>query len=89
MVCEVRPFGVAIVSTYEVTPIEGGARLHHAMACTGALERGYRLLSRQYTKLLARETRDLANLVRQDVQIAQTITDSVTMSERSSTRMAP
>jgi hypothetical protein len=66
--CEVRPFGVSIVSTYEVTPIEGGARLRHEMTCTGPLELGYRLLGRQYTKLLARETRDLAALVASETE---------------------
>jgi hypothetical protein len=63
IVTEVRPIGVRIVSTYEVTPIEGGARLRHEMTCSGPLERGYRLLRAQYTRLLARETRDLAALV--------------------------
>src|SRR5512141_660699 len=31
VVCEVRPFGVTIVSTYEVTPAAGGARLRHTI----------------------------------------------------------
>lgn len=65
VVCEVRPIGVRIVSTYEVTPVDGGARLRHEIAVSGPLELGYRLLRPQYTRLLAREVRALADLARQ------------------------
>jgi hypothetical protein len=71
VVCNVRPVGVSIVSTYEVTTTEGGARLRHGMTCAGPLERGYRLLARQYTRLLARETRALAALVAQDTEASR------------------
>ena len=64
VVCEVKPIGVRLVQTYEVEPIDGGARIHHAITVGGPLERGYSLLAGQYTKLLARETRALAAYVR-------------------------
>ena len=63
IVCEVRPVGVTIVSTYDVTPIEGGSRLHHTIEISGRLERPYRLLEGQYTRMLQDETRRLAELV--------------------------
>ena len=65
VVCEVKPIGVRIVQTYEVESIDGGARIHHAIAVDGPLERGYSLLAGQYTKLLVRETRALAAYVRE------------------------
>ena len=66
VVCEVKPVGVTIVSTYEVTPIDGGSRLHHTIEISGRLERPYRLLERQYTRMLEEETRRLAELVGKD-----------------------
>ena len=62
IVCEVRPVGVRIVSTYDVTPTERGARLHHTIELDGPLERGYRLLRGQYTRMLQEETRRVAEL---------------------------
>ncbi len=50
IVTEVRPFGVTITSTYDVTPTATGSRLHHTIALGGPLERGYRLLRGQYTR---------------------------------------
>jgi hypothetical protein len=64
VVCEVKPVGVTIVSTYDVTPAEGGSRLHHTIEISGRLERGYRLLEGQYSRMLREETRRLAELVR-------------------------
>jgi hypothetical protein len=66
VVCEVKPVGVTIVSTYEVTPIDGGSRLHHTIEISGRLERPYRLLERQYSRMLEEETRRLAELVGKD-----------------------
>jgi hypothetical protein len=65
VVCEVKPIGVRLVQTYDVEPIDGGARIHHAISVAGPLERGYSLLAGQYTKLLARETRALAAYIGQ------------------------
>jgi hypothetical protein len=64
VVCEVRPVGVRIVQSYEVEPVAEGARIRHVFTVAGPLERGYKLLAGQYTKLLARETRALAAYVR-------------------------
>jgi hypothetical protein len=66
IVCEVKPVGVTIVSTYDVTPIEGGSRLQHTIEISGRLERPYRLLEGQYSRMLAEETRRLAELVGKD-----------------------
>src|SRR4029079_9567071 len=63
IVCEVKPVGVTIVSTYDVTPIEGGSRVTHTIEGSGRLERPYRLLEGQYTRMLEEETRRLAELV--------------------------
>ena len=65
VVCEVRPVGVRIVQEYEVTPLDDGTRIRHAITVAGRLERGYKLLACQYTRLLARETRALAAYVHQ------------------------
>jgi hypothetical protein len=65
IVCEVRPFGVTIVSTYDVTPLEGGSRLRHTIELSGPLERAYRLVEGQYTRMLHEETRKVAELARQ------------------------
>ena len=67
IVCEVRPVGVRIVSTYDVERTAGGTtRLHHTIEVSGRLERGYRLLRPRYTSLLEQETRTLADLVDRD-----------------------
>jgi uncharacterized protein YndB with AHSA1/START domain len=66
IVCEVRPPGVRIVSTYDVTPTSDGSRLHHVIEVSGPLERPYGLLRGRYTTMLADETRTLAELVRRD-----------------------
>ena len=62
IMCEVRPVGVTIVSTHDVTPIGDGSRLHHTIEISGRLERPYRLLEGRYTRLWE-ETRRLAELV--------------------------
>jgi hypothetical protein len=62
IVTEVRPFGVTIVSTYEVTEGPAGARLHHTIMLSGPLERAYCLVEGQYTRMLAEETRRVAEL---------------------------
>jgi uncharacterized protein YndB with AHSA1/START domain len=63
VVCEVRPPGATIVSTYDVRPIAGGARLRHVITLSGRLELGYRLLRPLYLRLLAKETKRLVELV--------------------------
>jgi uncharacterized protein YndB with AHSA1/START domain len=68
IVCEVRPFGVTIVSTYDVQPIEGGARLRHTIELSGRFERAYRLVEGQYTRMLHEETRKVAELARQSAR---------------------
>jgi hypothetical protein len=66
VICEVKPIGVRIVQSYEVEPLDGGTRIHHAITVAGPLERGYSLLASRYTKLLARETRALAAYVQRE-----------------------
>lgn len=66
VVCEVRPPGVVIVSTYEVTPTPDGVRLRHEMEVSGRLSRAYRLLKPLYVRLLAKETRRLVELASRD-----------------------
>jgi len=62
MVTEVRPFGVTITSTYEVAATPSGSRLHHTIALAGPLERAYKLVRGQYTRMLVTETRRVAEL---------------------------
>ena len=62
MVTEVRPFGVVITSTYEVTPTPAGSRLHHTIALAGPLEALYKGVRGQYTRMLVEETRRVAEL---------------------------
>jgi hypothetical protein len=65
VVTEVRPFGVVIVSTYEVSPAGAGARLRHTIEVGGPLERAYRMVEGMYTRMLQEETRRLADIARQ------------------------
>jgi hypothetical protein len=62
MVTEVRPFGVTITSTYDVTPTATGARLHHAISLAGPLEALYKGVRGQYSRMLVAETRRVAEL---------------------------
>jgi uncharacterized protein YndB with AHSA1/START domain len=64
VVTEVRPFGVVIVSTYEVAPAGAGARLRHTIEVGGPLDRAYRLVERTYTRMLEEETRQLVDSLR-------------------------
>jgi uncharacterized protein YndB with AHSA1/START domain len=66
IVTEVRPFGVTITSTYEVTEIPKGSRLHHTISLAGPLERMYTLVRGQYTRMLVEETRKVAELAAGD-----------------------
>jgi hypothetical protein len=66
MVTEVRPFGVTITSTYEVAPTSSGSRLHHTIALAGPLERAYKLVRGQYSRMLVEETRRVAELAAGD-----------------------
>lgn len=68
IICEVRPVGVTIVSTYDVIAIEGGSRLRHTIELSGPLERAYRLVEGQYTRMLQEETRQVAELARQNAR---------------------
>ncbi|HEX5829047.1 MAG TPA: SRPBCC family protein [Candidatus Limnocylindrales bacterium] len=63
MVTQVRPVGVTITSTYQVTATGDGSRLHHTISLVGPLERLYELLTRRtYTRMLHEETRKVAEL---------------------------
>jgi hypothetical protein len=66
MVTEVRPFGVTITSTYEVSATPTGSRLHHTISLSGTLERAYLLVRGQYTRMLIEETRRVAELAAGD-----------------------
>jgi uncharacterized protein YndB with AHSA1/START domain len=70
IVTEVRPFGVTITSTYEVTAIPKGSRLHHTITLAGPLERLYTLVRGQYTRMLVVETRAVAELAEGTTQPA-------------------
>jgi uncharacterized protein YndB with AHSA1/START domain len=62
VLCEVRPPGVTILSTYEVTPSASGSRLRHEIEVSGRLAAAYRLLRPLYVRLLSKETRKLVEL---------------------------
>ena len=66
MVTEVRPFGVVITSTYEVTPTPTGSRLHHTISLAGPLEVLYKGVRGQYSRMLIAETRRVAELAAGD-----------------------
>jgi hypothetical protein len=62
IVTEVRPFGVVITSTYEVTPTPTGSRIHHIISLAGPLEVLYKGVRGQYSRMLVEETRRVAEL---------------------------
>jgi hypothetical protein len=66
MVTEVRPFGVVITSTYEVTPTPTGSRIHHTISLAGPLEALYKGVRGQYSRMLTKETRRVAELAAGD-----------------------
>jgi hypothetical protein len=66
VVTEVRPFGVTITSTYEVTATANGSRIHHTISLAGPLERAYLLVRGTYTRMLVEETRRVAELAAGD-----------------------
>ena len=66
MVTEVRPFGVTITSTYEVSPTASGSRLHHTISLAGPLEALYKGVRGQYSRMLIAETRRVAELAAGD-----------------------
>lgn len=66
IVTEVRPFGVTITSTYEVTATATGSRLHHTISLTGPLEVLYKGVRGQYSRMLVAETRRVAELAAGD-----------------------
>ncbi|HEY3335879.1 MAG TPA: SRPBCC family protein [Candidatus Limnocylindrales bacterium] len=66
LVTEVRPFGVTITSTYDVTATDAGSRLHHTISLAGPFERAYLLVRGQYTRMLEAETRRVAELAAGD-----------------------
>ena len=65
IVCEVKPRGLLITSSFEVTPIDPGARLRHTIEVGGRFAGLTRLLGFPwlYRRLLAKETRRLVALV--------------------------
>ena len=62
IVTEVRPFGVVITSTYEVTPTPTGSRIHHTISLAGPLEVLYKGVRGQYSRMLVEETHRVAEL---------------------------
>ena len=62
IVTEVRPFGVVITSTYEVTPTPTGSRIDHTISLAGPLEVLYKGVRGQYSRMLVEETRRVAEL---------------------------
>ena len=62
IVTEVRPFGVVITSTYEVTPTPTGSRIHHTITLAGPLEVLYKGVRGQYSRMLVEETHRVAEL---------------------------
>jgi hypothetical protein len=62
IVTEVRPFGVVITSTYEVTSTPTGSRIHHTISLAGPLEVLYKGVRGQYSRMLVEETRRVADL---------------------------
>lgn len=65
IVCEVRPRGLHITMSFEVTPTAAGARLRHALEVGGRFAGLTRRLGFPwlYRRLLAKETRRLVALV--------------------------
>ncbi len=65
IVCEVKPRGLLITSSFEVTPVDAGARLRHTIEVGGRFAGVARLLGFAwlYRRLLAKETRRLVALV--------------------------
>jgi uncharacterized protein YndB with AHSA1/START domain len=61
IVCEVRPRGLLITSSFEVTPTDAGARLTHTIEVGGRFASLTRVLGFPwlYRRLLAKETRRL------------------------------
>ena len=70
LVTEVRPFGVVITSTYEVTPTPTGSRIHHTISLAGPLEVLYKGVRGQYSRMLIEETRRVAELAAGDRTVA-------------------
>ncbi len=66
MVTVVRPFGVTITSTYEVSPTATGSRLHHTISLAGPLEALYKGVRGQYSRMLIAETRRVSELAAGD-----------------------
>jgi uncharacterized protein YndB with AHSA1/START domain len=64
VVCEVRPRGLLVKSSFEVTPADAGARLRHTIEVQGRVAGLARRLgfSWLYRRLLAKETRKLVAL---------------------------
>ena len=67
VVNEVRPIGLVVINTFEVTPVEGGARLRHAIEVSGRFARLYGFfLPGLYRRLLGKETRRLVEAITAD-----------------------
>ena len=62
--CEVRPPGMVVVNTYQISPIPGGVRLTHGISVSGRMARITRFLlfDKLYARLLAKETSRLVAL---------------------------
>jgi hypothetical protein len=62
--CEVRPPGMVVVNTYEISPVPGGVRLTHGISVSGRMARLTKILlfDKLYARLLAKETSRLVAL---------------------------
>ena len=67
VVNEVRPVGLVVINTFEVTPSATGSRLRHAIDVDGRFHRFYRLfLPPLYRRLLQKECRRLVEAIEHD-----------------------
>ena len=67
VVNEVRPVGLVVINTFEVTPVDGGSQLRHGIDVSGRFARFYGLfLPALYRRLLAKETRRLVDAIMAD-----------------------
>jgi len=67
VVNEVRPVGLVVINTFEVSPVDGGARLRRAIEISGRFARFYGFfLPGLYRRQFATETRRLIEAITAD-----------------------
>ena len=67
VVNEVHPVGLVVINTFEVSPVDDGARLRHRIDVSGRFARFYGLfLPGLYRRLLGKETRRLVEAITAD-----------------------